>query len=64
MLELTSTHRKVVTCFSEHPLGVKRVDEDDGGLGEGHEEVTHGQIHNEVVRQTPQLLIARKDKQV
>lgn len=47
----------VVTHFSEHPLLVETVDEEDGRLGEGHEEVTDGQVYDEVVWQAPQLLI-------
>lgn len=54
----------VVTRFPKHPLIVEGVDEEDGCLGEGHEEVTHGQIHYEVVRHTPQLLIADKHKEM
>lgn len=49
----------VVTHFSKHPLLVETVDEEDGRLCEGHEEVTEGQIHYEVVWQAPQLLITR-----
>lgn len=47
----------VVTRFSEHPLLVETVDEEDGRLGEGHEEVAEGQIHDEIVWQALQLLI-------
>lgn len=47
----------MVTHFSEHPLLVQTVDEEDGRLGEGHEEVTEGQIDDEVVWEAPQLLV-------
>lgn len=46
-----------MTHFSKHPFLVETVDEEDGGLCEGHEEVTECQVHDEVVWQTPQLLV-------
>lgn len=46
-----------ITHFSKHPFLVETVDEEDGGLCEGHEEVTESQVHNEVIWQVPQLLV-------
>lgn len=46
-----------ITHFSKHPFLVETVDEEDGGLCEGHEEVTERQVHNEVIWQAPQLLV-------
>lgn len=44
---------KLGTHFTKHPFLVQAVDEEDGRLSDGHEEVTHGQIHDEVVRRRP-----------
>lgn len=37
------------TCFTKNPAFVKRVNKEDGRLGDCHEEVTDGQVHDEKV---------------
>ena len=49
---------RCLTRLSEHPLSVEAVDEEDGRLGEGHEEVADGQVHDEVVGEVTKLLVA------
>lgn len=46
-----------ITCFTKNPAFVKRVDKEDGRLCDGHEEVTDGQVHDEVVWRRPQVLV-------
>jgi hypothetical protein len=46
------------TELSEDPLPVETVDEEEGRLGEGHEEVAHRLVHDEVVGQITELLVA------
>lgn len=45
------------TRFSEDPALVKGVDEEDGWLRDGHEEVADCQVHDEKVGGRPQLLV-------
>jgi len=46
-----------VTKFSKHPLLTQAVDEEHWGLCDGHEEITHCQVHYEIIWQAPQLFI-------
>lgn len=46
------------TCFTKNPPLVQGVYKKDGRLGDGHEEVTHSQVHDEKIRRSPQLLVA------
>lgn len=53
-----------VTHFSKDPLLVQTVDEEDGRLCEGHEEVAHGQVHDEVVWKITKLFVtAQREKE-
>lgn len=45
------------TRFSKDPALVKGVDEEDGRLRDGHEEVADCQVHDEKVGGRPQLLV-------
>lgn len=54
--KINKTNRRI-TNLSKHPFLVEAVDEEDGGLCKGHEEVTHCQVHYEVVRQVAKLLV-------
>lgn len=49
--------KRRITNLSKHPFFVETVDEEDRRLCEGHEEVTHCQVHYEVVRQVAKLLV-------
>lgn len=49
------------TCLPERPFLVQTVDKEDGGLCDGHEEVTHSQIHDEVVGRCPELLVTETE---
>lgn len=46
------------TCFAKDPALVQGVDEEDGRLRDGHEEVADRQVHDEEVGRRPQLLVA------
>lgn len=46
------------TCLAKDPALVQGVDEEDGRLRDGHEEVADRQVHDEEVGRRPQLLVA------
>lgn len=52
------------TCFAENPALVKGVDEEDGRLCDSHEEVADGQVHDEEVGRSLQLLVTETLKSV
>lgn len=48
------------TRFTKDPTLVQGVDEEDGRLRDGHEEVADRQVHDEKIGRSPQLLVAEK----
>lgn len=52
-----------MTCFSKNPFLVETVDKEDRGLCDSHEEITHCQIHDEIVGRSPELLVTEIQKE-
>lgn len=57
-LQLAVQNKAEDTCFAKDPALVQGVDEEDGRLRDGHEEVADGQVHDEEVGRRAQLLVA------
>lgn len=52
--------KKKSTCLPKHPFPVEAIYEKDRRLCESHEEITDGQVHDEIVWQVAKLLVAAK----
>ena len=46
-----------ITGLAKNPLFEERVDEEDGWLRDGHQEVTNRQVHDEIVGRSAELLV-------